>query len=167
MSENVISQNYKGTNSDTEKWTAWELQDDLSTVSCYAACEVDNLITGRQNGFKAVKHLVEMIRNSLIFVGQSAQGEYMIDPAAAVAMGQALEHSYPDLKPSIQTLEGLINEAKKVTDLLEQVTKNPKSIIEQGKLEDLRKLRSLCLTLSKSALACEEPIEEREPEVFS
>lgn len=165
MSGEVISQNY----SDTEKWTAWELQDDLSTVSCYAACEVDNLITGRQNGFKAVKHLVDMIRNSLIVVGQPAQTEteYMVDPATAVAMGEALEYSYPDLRPSIQTLEGLINEARKVTDLLEQITKNPESIIEQGKFEELKKLRSLCLALSKSTLAFEEPIEEREPEVFS
>jgi hypothetical protein len=161
MSGEVIPQNYKETNSDIE-WTAWELQDDLSTVSCYAACEVDNLITGRQNGIKAIKHLVEMIRNSLIFVDQPAHTEYMVDPATAVAMGQALECSYPDLKPSIQTLDGLINEAKKVTDLLEQITQNPEINIEQGKQEELRKLRSLCLTLSRSALAHEEPIEDRE-----
>lgn len=165
MSEKIISQNYKETNSDTEKWTAWELQDDLSTVSCYAAGEVDNLILERPNGFKAVKRLVEMIRNSLIGVGQSTSAEYMVDPTTAVAMGQALEDSYLETGTSIDTLEKLISEATRVTTLLERTTQNPSEVYKNN-LKELKQLRSLCLALSENALAYEEPIEDTEPEVF-
>lgn len=165
MSEKIISQNYKDTNSDTEKWTAWELQDDLSTVSCYAAGEVDNLILGRPNGFQAIKHLIDMIRNSLIKVGQSASAEYMVDPATAVAMGQALKDSYQEKGASIDTLEKLIIEATHVTDILEKATQNPDEV-RRSNLGELKQLRSLCLALSENALAYEEPIEDTKPEVF-
>jgi len=165
MREKIISQNYKDTNSDTEKWTAWELQNDLSTVSCYAAGEVDNLILERPNGFKAVKRLVEMIQNSLIGVGQSTSAEYMVDPATAVAMGQALKDSYRETGTSIDTLEKLISKATSVTKLLERATQNPNEV-RKNNLEELKKLRSLCLALSENALAFEEPIEDTKPEVF-
>jgi len=138
---------------------SWGLQDDLAIVACYAAGEVDNLIMGRPNGFSALKRLLEMIQSSIISSNESTSPQSLIDPTTAVAMNRALEHSYPTLKESLSTVDQLIEQSGVVAELLDRVIKEPQKFQKhQGK--DLETLRSLCLSLSNNALACEEPIEE-------
>ncbi len=141
---------------DSVEFLPWGLEDDLATVSCYAAGEVDNLIHKRPNGFGAIKRLRHMIQDSLIDCGTSASGHFMVDPTTAVAMNRALaiSRSVDDL----DTVEKLIEESKQITKLLDRVTKKAEEG-EQNK-QELEKLRSLCLALSRSALAFEEPIDE-------
>jgi hypothetical protein len=140
---------------DFGEFLPWGLEDDLATVSCYAAGEVDNLIHKRPNGFGAIKRLRHMIQNSLIDCA-SASGHFMVDPTTAVAMNRALaiSNSVDDL----DTVDKLIEESKQITKLLDRVAKKDKEG-EQNK-QELEKLRSLCLALSRSALAFEEPIDE-------
>jgi len=137
---------------DFGEFLPWGLEDDLATVSCYAAGEVDNLIHKRPNGFGAIKRLRHMIQNSLIDCGTSASGHSMVDPTTAVAVNRALAISDSD------TVTKLIEESKQITKLLDRVTKKA----EEGKQnkQELEKLRSLCIALSKSSLAFEEPIDE-------
>ncbi len=140
----------------------WGLEDDLATVSCYAAGEVDNLIHKRPNGLGAVKRLRHMIQNSLIDCGTSASGHFMVDPTTAVAVNRALAIS--GSVGNLDTVGKLIEESKQITKLLDEVAK----IAEEGKQDNskLEKLRSLCLALSRSALAFEEPIDEVQPREF-
>lgn len=141
---------------DFGEFLPWGLEDDLATVSCYAAGEVDNLIHKRPNGFGAIKRLRHMIQNSLIDCGTSASGHSMVDPTTAVAVNRALaiSNSVDDL----DTVDKLIEESKQITKLLDRVAKKDEEG-EQNKHE-LENLRSLCLALSRSALAFEEPIDE-------
>ena len=143
----------------------WELQGDLATVSCYAAGEVDNLILGRANGFSAVKRLMEMIHEALFVQRMGASPESLIDPMTAVAMNRALERSDPALKDSLSTVDQLIEQSEKVAQLLERVSSDPNEV-KKKKPKELRRLRSLCVALSDSALAYEDPIDEVQPHTF-
>ena len=140
----------------------WGVEDDLATVSCYAAGEVDNLILKRPNGLGAIKRLRQMIQNSLIDCATSASGNSMVDPATAIAMKRTL--LVTDSVRSLNTIDELINESRHVAELLDKVAEKA----EEGNQDviELEKLRSLCLALSKSALAFEEPIDEIKPREF-
>ena len=147
---------------DFGEFLPWGLEDDLATVSCYAAGEVDNIILKRPNGFGAIKRLRHMIQNSLIDCGTSTSGHFMVDPTTAVAVNRALVTS--GSVDNLDTVDKLIEESKQITKLLDEVTKKA----EEGKQNksELEKLRSLCLALSRSALAFEEPIDEAEASEF-
>lgn len=147
---------------DSGEFIPWGLEDDLATVSCYAAGEVDNLIHKRPNGLGAIKRLRHMIQNSLIDCGTSASGHFMVDPTTAVAVNRALAIS--GSVDNLDTVDELIEGSKQITKLLDEVTKRAEQG-EQNKSE-LEKLRSLCLALSRSALAFEEPIDEVQPREF-
>ena len=146
---------------DFGEFLPWGLEDDLATVSCYAAGEVDNIIHKRPNGFGAIKRLRHMIQNSLIDCDKSS-GHFMLDPTTAVAVNRALANSRS--VENLDTVEELIEESKKITELLDSVAEKA----ETGTLDldELKKLRSLCLALSRSALAFEEPIDEVQPREF-
>jgi len=103
-----------------------------------------------------------MIQNSLIDCGTSASGHFMVDPATAVAMKRAL--LFDDSVHSLNTVDELISESRHVAELLDRVAEKA----EEGNqnVGELEKLRSLCLALSKSALAFEEPIDEIKPREF-
>jgi len=143
----------------------WELQGDLATVSCYAAGEVDNLILGRANGFSAVRRLTGMIHEALFVQRTGASPESLIDPTTAVAMNRALERSDPALKDNLNTVDQLIEQSRKVAELLERVSRDPIQV-KKKRPEELRKLRSLCIALSSSALAYEDPIDDVQPHTF-
>jgi len=140
----------------------WGFHDDLATVSCYAAGEVDDLILGRSRSFDALKRLLEMLRNSLISSKVSASPESLIDPTTAVAMNRAFENSDPPI--SMSTVEELLTQSNRVAKLLERVITEPQRVREAER-DKLENLRSLCLELSNSALACEEPIEDIQSQV--
>lgn len=143
----------------------WELQGDLATVSCYAAGEVDSLMLGRANGFSAVKRLLGMIREALFVERTGFSPESLIDPTTAAAMNHALESTDPTLKGNLKTVDQLIQQSHKVARLLERVSKNPNQV-KADKPTELKKLRSLCIALSGSALAYEAPIDEGQPQTF-
>lgn len=142
----------------------WDLQSNLATVSCYAAGEVDDLILGQQKGFSALKHLLRMINEALIGETTQASPESLIEPTTAVAMNRALGRSNPALRDNLRTVDQLLAESKRVAGSLKKVIDDPHQAREDlGELEDLR---SLCIALSDSALACVEPIDEGQPQTF-
>ena len=154
--QNMSTLRAKENETNTGDFLPWELENDLATVSCYAAGEVDNLILKRSNGLGALRRLRQMIQSSLIDCGTSASGHLMVDPATAVAMNRALLLS--GSVGNLNTVDELINKSKQVAELLDRVAE--KAEREDQDIGELEKLRSLCLALSKSALAFEEPIDE-------
>jgi hypothetical protein len=143
----------------------WELQNNLATVACYAAGEVDDLILDRPNGFVAVRRLLRMIKDALF--GETFQGspESLIEPTTAAAMNRALGHSNPALKDNLKTVDQLLAESRRVALSLEGVVKDPNRMKREEPAE-LERLRALCIALSDSALACAEPIDEGQPQTF-
>lgn len=162
MSERTAEQ-YSDTSRGGE--ALWELQNDLATVSCYAAGEVDNLILGRPNGFSAVRRLLKMIQQTLIGEETCASPESMIDPTTAVAMNRALECSDPALRDNLKTVDQLRKESARVVGSLERVIQSPSKVRNED-LPELETLRSLCIALSDNALACDEPIDEAQPQTY-
>jgi len=143
----------------------WELQSNLATVSCYAAGEVDDLILGQSKGFSALRHLLRMINETLIGETTQASPESLIEPTTAVAMNRALGRSNPALRDNLKTVDQLLVESKRVAGSLREVIDDPHQAKRKNPRE-LENLRSLCIALSDSALACEEPIDEGLPQTF-
>ena len=88
----------------------------------------------------------------------------MVDPSWAIAMNRALESSNLGQKDLMKTVAQLVTETEQVADLLDKLVENPTKVC-QDKPNDLKKLRALCLVLSRSVIACEEPVEELELEI--
>lgn len=140
------------------------MREDLAVVSCFAAREVHEVLEGQGGQFEAIGNLVKIIKESIIPVGQDSSPETMVDPSMAVAMNRALESSELGKKNLAKTVVELVTETKQVADLLDDLVKDPAKVC-QDKPADLQKLRSLCLVLSSSVIACEEPVEELELEI--
>lgn len=140
------------------------MREDLAVVSCFAAHEVLNALEGQGGLFEATRNLVKIIKESIIPVGQDSSPETMVDPSMAVAMNRALESSELGKKDSMKTVAQLAIETRLVVELLDELIKDPTKV-RQDKLANLKKLRALCLVLSSSVIACEEPVEELELEI--
>jgi hypothetical protein len=138
--------------------------EDLAVVSCFAAREVHEVLEGQGGEFEAVRNLVKIIKESIISSCHGSSLETMVDPSKAVAMNRALEHSELGEKDSMKTVAQLVTETEQVIDLLDGLVKDPTKV-RQDKSADLKKLRALCLALSSSVIACEEPVEELELEI--
>lgn len=139
------------------------MREDLAVVSCFAAHEVLTALEGQGSPFDATKNLVKIIEESIIPVGQDSSPDTMVDPSMAVAMNQALESSELGQKDSTKTVAQLVTETRRVVELLGELVKEPTKVSHDK--PNLKKLRALCLTLSSSVIACEEPVEEMELEI--
>lgn len=136
------------------------MREDLAVVSCFAAHEVLTTLEGQGSPFEATRNLVKIIEESIIPVSQDSSPDTMVDPSMAVAMNQALESSELGEKDSTKTVAQLVTETKQVVELLGELVKDPTKV-----RHNLKKLRALCLALSSSVIACEEPVEELELEI--
>ena len=138
--------------------------EDLAVVSCFAAREVRNVLEGQGGEFEAVRNLVKIIKESIIPISHGPSPETMVDPSRAVAMNRALESSKLGEKDSMKTVAQLVIETRLVAELLDELVKDPTKV-RKDKPANLKKLRALCLVLSSSVIACEEPVEELELEI--
>ena len=145
-----------------EGYIPWGFENDLATVSCYAATELDNCILNRNDKFYAVNRLVTMIKQSIISFSRSSQPSYAIDPNAALAMNRALEDFDPALKTSLKTIDQLIEKSEEAMKKLEMLMGGTK----QFNPDELKSLRTLCISLSKNAFACEEPLDDIDSELL-
>ncbi len=136
------------------------MREDLAVVSCFAAHEVLTVLEGQGSPFEATKNLMKIIEESIIPVGQDSSPDTMVDPSMAIAMNQALESSQLGEKDSTKTVAQLVIETRQVVTLFGELVKDPAKV-----RDNLRKLRALCLALSSSVIACEEPVEELELEI--
>jgi hypothetical protein len=118
---------------------------DLSSLACLAAIELDEAILGRESGFESARNLAEKINSSLVLV-QEGLG---FDPTAVVIMSRAIQNSCWLSEPATK-VEHVITQAGEITRRLLNLTQ---SGLRHDPLPDLARLRSFCVVLSKVALA--------------
>ena len=140
----------------------WGLEDDLATVSCYAATELDDLILERSRGVKYVSRLVELLRSSIPKTTEPLTVNGLVDPATIVVFSRALTDTKPALKESMRMLDAFVKEAEEVVRGLAAVCSRADEHVA-GQCETLRGMRSFCVALSRHALSCRPPLEEMIP----
>ena len=130
----------------------------LRSLANTAAIELDNCLLGRSSGFGAVRELVKLIRYpaapTQTSPAQSVAGQPLSSYSTAIVIHRAI--SFSNWKPShaLTKIDGVLAESSHIADRLEKVANNAELRDEPAKNE-VRMLRSLCLGLSKSAMAAE------------
>lgn len=140
----------------------WSLEGDLATVSCYAATDLENLIVANSSRLTAVTKLTEILRTSMPSLAESVAPRSLVDPVTVVAVNRALSDTSPHLQDSINNLQSLVKEAQNIREQLEQVLASPLDF-RRGRLDELKKMQSFCLALSRSALSYEPAFDEPQP----
>ena len=129
------------------------LEDDLVSLSSVAAWELDDLSLDRSKGLPGVERLVSFIAAS---VPENDQDTSNLNPATAVVLNDALSQYS---RRSTDDLRQLLREATGVLEKLQRIAKAPDDFKDD--LEEIKRLRSFCLALSKSAMAARRsPIEQ-------
>ncbi len=138
-----------------------DLENDLPSLACQAAIELDNLILGYSTDLEAVRRLISYISGSFTTVSDLSTGVSALDATTAVLIRRALHDS--ELARAVPNLEELVIQAKDVTSRLQRLVDEPRALKEYARAE-LGPMRSFCLTLSKHALGFERGRHEMKPE---
>ena len=126
----------------------------LPSLACRAAIELDNLLLGRLSVVKAIPLLAANLRE---LEGGSPS---LLDPRAALIINRAISNVHM-LDHPVATADQLITHAYEIRKRLENITKE--SIMDENNVEEIKKLRSFCVELSKSAVAFYDFLDEMEP----
>ena len=141
----------------TEDSCSQGVQSDLPSLACHAAFEFDNLILNRSNTLDAVVRLANQIDHWMqakIEVDQSSnQQSWGISSTAIVLMNNAIVASdWNRSVPEMTKVNELREEARKIVNFLKRVVEETQKVRENND-EELKKMSSFCLELSKSASA--------------
>lgn len=137
------------------------LGEDLATLACNAAIELDNLLIGQSQSptLPAVRKLAHRLARELPALPDATSGKYLVDPSTVVVMNRVIRESSWLGRPG--QVEELVQTAEKVAQQLLAVTGNPDGArSDRGNLEQLR---AFCLTLSKRAAAARGSAAETKP----
>lgn len=136
------------------------LGEDLETVSCEAAIELDNIISGRSQTTDSLKRLAERLTRELPEASDFSSIKHLVDPSTVIVMSGAIREL-----PGA----GQLNEVQELTRAAGRVAKRLLAVSGDpaGSLRDvpsLEQLRAFCLALSKSAAAASGSVIEAKPE---
>ena len=135
-----------------------DIQNNLPSLACHAAIEIDNLIIGRENNATAVKKLMEKMSGS--FEPDSSGVRSLIDPTTAVAINRALKQS--NYKNGLTSVSEVAAQTDEIKNWVTTITSRISNLSEEDK-KNLASLRAFCLALSKSAAAYSCSIEDLQP----
>jgi hypothetical protein len=123
---------------------------DLALLASRAAVELDNRLRGRAHASDAVRALAHHLRASMHTpaAANSITFEQLLD-RTPVAVKRTLQQS--PWAGRLQTVEDLVNQAAAITQSL---------VGESTKPDDLQRLRTFCVALSRVAAASESPTED-------
>ncbi len=141
----TLSQQTKTSNS-----TVCYLEDDLSTLACHAAIELEHLIHDREFPFKlsALEQLIEALSEEIPSESDCNSSDSFIDPTTIRVMNHAMIQYGND---KLTTVKQLFDEARKITlSLREIIDLDRKGEKDSEKAENMKKF---CLELSKSSAA--------------
>lgn len=125
----------------------WSLENNLSSIACRAAIELDNLIIGQQTDLESVRQLAVKIT---ALVSGDAGGQSVPNPSAVVVMNRAIHDCHWSSEPPAR-VDDLVRQAGQITDRLTRLAQgNPQD--ETHTDIDPAKLRLFCLTLSRLAV---------------
>jgi hypothetical protein len=139
----------------------WPVENDLPTVACHAAIELDNLILDRPIGLSSVDRLRFLLSESIPPERDPNSPNWLRDPTAVVVVNRALGDE-PSRKP-ISTVGELVREAGELVAQLAELIRDP-SAFRTSNAAELNKMRSFCLALSRRASATKKSPHDRIPE---
>ena len=130
----------------------------LPSLACRAAIELDNLLLGRLSVVKAIPLLAANLRE---LEGGSPS---LLDPRAALIINRAISNVHM-LDHPVATADQLITHAyePRASDIHLDPDITKESIMDENNVEEIKKLRSFCVELSKSAVAFYDFLDEMEP----
>jgi regulator of sigma D len=141
----------------------WEPEVDLPFLACRAAIELDNLIRDKGDDLNAVEQLIEIISNIGQVLGSDKKsGESIfaqLNPTTAVALNYAIAES--KLSDKKTYLSELSKETGVIINIFKQLVDDPHKSKEEN-LDNVKKLKSFCIELSKHILASEYHLYETE-----
>lgn len=138
------------------------LGEDLASLACNAAIELDNLLIGQRPPLLAVRKLAYRLTKDLPIAPDAASGKFLVDPSTVVVMNRVIRESSWLGRPS--QVQELTQAAGKVAKQLLAVSSDPNALADTGSLEQLR---TFCLTLSRRAAASRgSAMETRPPHPF-
>ena len=134
--------------------------EELSTVACYAAVEIDRLRHGLDSNLVYVSVLAHRMVNLLGTARQNSM-EFLSNPPAAIAVSRAINDSSwsPDKK---HTAGDLIRYGSMIQEELMELCENPE-IAKDAAASNYKKLRNFCLALSDRISASKKPLESCNP----
>ena len=118
---------------------------DLSSLSCIAGTELDDLLLGLTEQLPAVERLVDLISKS----AERNGGKAVPDPTTVVLMKGALDQSGA-LGRELQCVADVVEGAKEISRLLKEVTTEP-ILFRERRCDTLKALRRFCFDLSRGA----------------
>jgi hypothetical protein len=140
------------------------LGQDLPSVACQAAIELDNLILGRTNNLPSVAELSVRLSEEVPPVCDLNSHLSLVDPSTVVALHGTIQESR--LAAPSDNIVDLTRQAGEIVRRLKAVSDDPAAARTSG-LEELQKLKEFCLILSRrSAAATGDPDESRPPHPY-
>lgn len=137
------------------------LKDNLASLACEAAIEIDNLLLGRKQSLVAVVALIDAISSSVTKVEKPTRPNSLLDPTTAIALNRAIQATYSI--QALKRLDELVREADRITGRLVKLVETPTQFLKQHP-DELRRMKAFCLALSRSASALMHPIQDLQPE---
>lgn len=134
-----------------------QIENDLPSLACQAAIEIDDVILNRSRELKAVPRLATLIAESIPNVSDMATQASLLDPTAVVVVNRALMDS--TFGPTLKKVEELVATTERMTQSLKDLTTNP-PMFRSAKPDELKKMRAFCLALSRHASAADRTWEE-------
>jgi len=124
------------------------LRNDLSTLACHTAIELEHLIHGRKFSFKldALEQLIKVLSKVIPSESDCNSPDLFIDPTTIRVIHHAIVQYGND---KLTTVDQLFEEARKITQSLKRIIE----LDREGKkeIEEVKKMKNFCLKLSKSA----------------
>jgi hypothetical protein len=144
----------------------WGFEEDLPSLACYAAIELDMLIQDqdKDENFNALEKLVDLISEfkSSINSGQEQNGPLAyLNPSTAVALNCAIGDS--KLSVPKASIYDFMRDADSLIESFKELIKNARKMKEE-QLDKIKELKSFCLHLSKYSLANEPPLYDLKPQ---
>jgi len=149
---------------ETENSTVF-MQEDLASLACHAALDLDDLLLDRTQGVESIAGLKVLLMDSLRLKDgehKDGQGYSMVslDPATVIAMRYALSNTRTNFCPT--TTQEIVKEADTLIKKLGEIAVNPSSYVSSNR-EGVKALRDLCLALSRQATSRVPAFQDRLP----
>lgn len=142
----------------------WGFEEDLSSLACYAATEIDNLILQQDVKLKATSRLISEISEFGLISRQvkdsSGTVRKRLNPSTAVAFHCAISDT--NIAQAAEKMADLGEQAKQIKERLEFLLNDPKKAVEED-VKKVEELRAFCIALSKRALSCEPSLSDLQP----
>ncbi len=143
----------------------WGFEEDLTSLACHAAIEIDNLILSKSDKMDAIKRLITVISNSGLILDPSEETNgrpwTQLNPSTVVALNWAIDDA--KIAEKVDKIDELGKETRQIKNRLEVLSEDPQKELKKN-AEKIKELRSFCLALSKRTLANKPSLYDLQPE---